>query len=101
MLNPTELVGKTVLLKGYRGDGDVRVGTVVAIRDTHEKLIGFRTRFTKPITRGRWLVTMFDTERKEVRSYYVAHIEDMKVIGWFRRMVRWLAVEYGFSEIKA
>lgn len=86
------LIGKTIMLQGYRGDDVKRVGKVVAVRDTHDKLISIKTTQRTPLSRGRWLVTIEDAELGVTKSYYIGKSDKVKVLGPVGRTVRKLAV---------
>lgn len=99
MIEALDLVGKTVSLSGYRGDGEKRVGKVIAVRDTHAALLNPST-LRNTITRGRWLFTIEDSERNVTRSYYISHVSQVKVMGPLRKVVRKAAVATGVQKVK-
>jgi hypothetical protein len=81
--------GDMVRIDGYRGDGETRYGTVVHIRDTNAEPVRLATalRLGGNIIRGRYIVTMMDDNRHEVRSYYVAHCNSFAVMTWYERAI--------------
>lgn len=66
--------GKRVIIYNYRGDKLFRIGRIVEMRDTEENPIVGGTRNTV-MTRGRYLLVVWDEQRKVTRSYYLAHCE--------------------------
>lgn len=73
------IVGQTIILRSYRGDGLYRVIRVASIRDTHDELIKLKTMQDNIITRGRYLVVGTDLYRGIVRSYYLDHTDFSEV----------------------
>lgn len=63
-------VGDIVKVSAYRGGPRDRTCEVKAVRDTWEKYPFLKSRMYRLITRSRWLITLYDIERKEYRSYY-------------------------------
>lgn len=85
MYSGLDLLGKTILIDGYRGDSEMRVGRVVDVRDVESNPVKLKTSERKMLTRGRWLLKLWDSKRNVTRSYYLAHCETVNVLGWWGR----------------
>jgi hypothetical protein len=76
------MLGQTIIIMGYRKDDEVRVGRLVDIRDTEVDTLCHATRKRNQLTRGRYLIYVWDENRKVQRSYYLSHCGDITVLGW-------------------
>lgn len=94
-----ELMGKTVLIMGYRGDNLIRYGRIVDVRDTEEKLISLRTMQDNVMTRGRYLIKVWDEARDTTRSYYIAHCGEVHTLGVAGRIWHWLLCALGIRVV--
>lgn len=84
-MNPTKLIGSTILIYGYRGDEDYRLVRVDSVRNTHHDLIALKTIQRNMMTRGEWQITVTDLVRGGQRSYYVSRCDRIIPVGWFGR----------------
>lgn len=74
--NPLTLVDKIVVVTKYKGEDKSRRARVVAVRDTHSQPIVYNTyRQNKFLLRSRYLITVFDLDKGEFRSYYHSFVD--------------------------
>jgi hypothetical protein len=91
MIDPYTLIGQTVALYNYRGDGLVRVVRIDGVRDIHEDLLVQSTSKTNirrcnPLVKSQHLALCYDLSRKVIRSYYYEHFEKVKPLGFFGQL---------------
>jgi hypothetical protein len=99
-----DLIGKTILVKGYRGDNLPRVIRVTSVRDTlnveDNQQLRLKTMWDNRITRGRYAITGKVVTRNVFRTYYVDHLDDAKLIGWLGLTWHRMLVYLGIRETK-
>jgi hypothetical protein len=100
MYTADDLVGKTVLIDGYRNDGELRVGKVLSVRDTENELISLKTKQREVMTRGRYLILVQDVHRNTTRSYYLAHCGEVSTLGWVGMTWHYILYYLGVRQLR-
>lgn len=97
-----DLVGKVALVQGYRGDGLMRAIRITSVRDTLacNETLRLKTMQDNRITRGRYAITGMVIPRNVIRTYYVEHLDDAKLIGWLGLTWHRLMIKLGVRETK-